>query len=465
MTSTVNRIEKYHVEAQTITPMHIGSGEKDTNEILVHPLTDLPFIQASSIAGVLRSVSEVVNGKDLTTELFGNPHIDKDDSVRDVCSRIKISDGVFAMETVRKEYRPRVKLSRQTGSVSSGRIAGSGKEAGHKFEMEMIGKGAMLSFTLYLSHEENDGHREALEHVLAECSAGRVRFGGQKSNGGGVIRIYKLYRQTFDLTDSAHRAAWVREKMFDHVKQSGEGNDIPPYELLSLIPKEGTPSSIKYEVNIAGRTEGALLVKGISVEKIGAGAADAANMQNSAGEYIVPGSSFKGTLRSRMEQLAEMLGKQSLISIVFGGNVNDTIRRGNLLVQDIIVFGKNREKMSLLQHRIHIDKFTGGVMQSGLFAEETISGDLSMHIDIENRNDPDATAGLLILALRDMASGVFNLGSGYSVGRGFVHVSVLQLKSCVDEKIAEINFETGIIKDKDHVLDNCLHALNNWKEV
>ena len=139
MTPEIVVIDKYTVEAQTIAPMHIGSGEKDTNEILIHPIWDRPFIQASGIAGALRAVSEAVNGTKVTQELFGGPHLEKDDSPMDVKSRLRISDGMFDPKTVHLEFRPRVRVSRRTGSVSSGTISGSGMDAGHKFEMEMIG--------------------------------------------------------------------------------------------------------------------------------------------------------------------------------------------------------------------------------------------------------------------------------------------------------------------------------------
>ena len=465
MTPEIVVIDKYTVEAQTIAPMHIGSGEKDTNEILIHPIWDRPFIQASGIAGALRAVSEAVNGTKVTQELFGGPHLEKDDSPMDVKSRLRISDGMFDPKTVHLEFRPRVRVSRRTGSVSSGTISGSGMDAGHKFEMEMIGSGARLCFTVYLRYEQKESLRDAFEAVLAECMSGRVRFGGQKSNGNGAFHVCRLYRCSFDMSNELHRKAWGVESLSFNPDVNGKNGEEPAGQLINPVPKQGSSSAVRYEVNVAAKTEGALLVKGISAEDFGAGAPDAENMRNAAGEYIVPGSSLKGALRSRMEQLADMLGKKSLVTSVFGtvsGGAKNS--RGILMVQDVIVSGKDRSKQELLQHRIHIDKFTSGVIQSGLFSEKTVSGNLSMHIDIENRNDPDAAAGLLVLAFRDLAIGAFNIGSGYSVGRGFVDVKLLQLKSVGDGKTAEIDFETGIITDESHLLDRCLQALNGWEE-
>ena len=465
MTPTIELIDRYTVKAKTVSTLHIGTGDKELNGILVHPVTDMPFIQASSLAGVLRSASENVNGTRTTSKLFGSAHLDADDSAGDIGSRVRISDGVFDSKTIKIEYRPRVKISRKTGSVSHGKVSGSGETAGHKFDMEMIGAGAELFFTIYLSHNGHDCLCEALENVLAECSSGRVRFGGQKSNGSGILDIQKVYRRSFVLTDEEDRIAWSKEKLPAVLAFYEEQCDDPACCLLQFDTRKGSSSSICYEMNIAAKTEGALLVKGISADAFGPGAADAENMRNTKNEYIVPGSSLKGALRNRMELLAGMLGKQALISLIFGKSTEEKEKgRGNLLVQDVVVCGPGGDALDLLQHRIHVDKFTGGVIHSGLFAEKTVSGNLSMHIDIENRNNPDATAGLLVLALRDLAAGVFNLGSGYSVGRGFIQVDLLQLKSVEDGKIAEIDFHSGTIKDADDLFTRCLQAVENWEE-
>lgn len=48
------KIIKYLVTAVCAQPLHIGSASGEKEEVLVHPTDDRPFIQASSLAGVLR---------------------------------------------------------------------------------------------------------------------------------------------------------------------------------------------------------------------------------------------------------------------------------------------------------------------------------------------------------------------------------------------------------------------------
>ena len=49
-------------------------------------------------------------------------------------------------------------------------------------------------------------------------------------------------------------------------------------------------------------------------------------------------------------------------------------------------------------------------MHGGLFNEKNVSGDMQLHIMIRDKNDPDGTCGLLLMALRDLALGVMSVG-------------------------------------------------------
>ena len=50
-----NFILKYSTKAALKEPLHVGSSMGDKNEVLIHPVTGIPFIQASSIAGAMRA--------------------------------------------------------------------------------------------------------------------------------------------------------------------------------------------------------------------------------------------------------------------------------------------------------------------------------------------------------------------------------------------------------------------------
>ena len=114
-------------------------------------------------------------------------------------------------------------------------------------------------------------------------------------------------------------------------------------------------------------------------------------------------------------------------------------------------------------HRIHIDKFTGGVINGALFSEKPVAGKINIEISVSSRKgqrDADRTCGLLLLALRDLAAGRFNLGSGFSVGKGFITVQSLTVTDGNKDASAEITFgkypETD---DPEGILTKCIRSL------
>ena len=64
-----DKILKYSVTAKCTEPLHIGSASGAKEEVLVHPVDDIPFIQATSIAGVFRGYYEQTYGEGLKKKL------------------------------------------------------------------------------------------------------------------------------------------------------------------------------------------------------------------------------------------------------------------------------------------------------------------------------------------------------------------------------------------------------------
>ncbi len=456
MTAWNSIIDKYYLKLETDAPLHVGSAAGERSDLLVHPVTDMPFLQASGLAGVLRSASELINGGEETDRLFGAAITGEDDTLSNAGSRIRISDGEFVPETIRLESRPRVAIDPVSGSVGSSTISGSGKSSGHKFEMELIGAGAVLSFTIYLMHGEKDQDREALEAVLSELAAGHLQAGGQKSNGAGFLILRKLLHKRFFLSRESDRSAWYQE----HKMEESDYEDLTEKLILS------DHSAKAYDIVITGKTEGALLVKAASVAEYGPGAPDAENMKNASGQYIIPGSSLKGALRSQVSLIAKRLNKPALVKAMFGsgGEKDRCGKRGNVISLDTVIGKDARKVFTKLQHRIHIDQFTGGVMQTGLFAERTVSGDLALHIVVDDFGDPEASVGMILLAVRDLAEGLWNLGSGFNVGRGFICVDKMLIRPLLTEGQTELEFTDGKVVDPENRLQTYLQAVAKWEE-
>lgn len=440
-----DEIIKYVVHAKCEGPLHIGSSVGGKEDVLIHPVDHAPFIQASSIAGVFRSYAESYTDMD-SDELFGTAHLDQKRSTTEQQSRIRFTDGKFDLSSVKMELRPHVKIDRNTGSVSSS------KSSGQKFDMEYVGAGAefITSIYLYLDSEENSSMEKQVKMLFGAMKSGEMRFGAKKSSGAGSIVPISIKTKTFHLDQASDRENWLNEELLE---------DSAYEEIVDLLPKTNAHKE-RYKVVVKGKTEGAILIKGLSVSEFGPGAPDSENIRNSNGDYIVPGSSFRGAMRSQMEKISSYLGKESLIEDSFGkaGEDQEESYAGNLVFSDAVIGDRMTNDMVELRHRIHIDKFTGGVFQQGLFAEKNAVGDIELEIAVIDKNQPDAVFGLLMLALRDLAGKVMTLGSGFSTGKGYIDVSEITIQK--GEDTAQVMFqEDVVVKDDSNIIQDAITAL------
>lgn len=445
----------YKVGIRLSEPLHIGSSSREKSDILIHPVTGVPFIQASSIAGAFRAYVKN-NYPNMVDYLFGSEKAEDDE-----CSRIRISDGIVVQDEngIQMELRPRVKLNKDTGTVSSDRIGFADSDTGHKFEMLVVGAGEKLEFSCCVFTDKDmksDAEKIAIS-LFGALNNDVIQLGGQKSNGCGYFDIYKLLYKCFDMTDPESRKQWMSE------------DELPSEAFEDIKEKLSPASSNDYVINISGRTDGELLVKGIALSEFGNGAPDSMNMKNAEGQYIVPGSSFKGAIRNRMTQIAGYLYAESpeksdeLIGDTFGVDKKSV---GNIYFYDTVIGEKKANDEMPVRTRIHIDKLTGGVIYNGNFNEKNIAGAFNIRIAVRNTNGPEKAEksfGLLMLALRDMAVGAFSIGGGANVGKGYLKVDKISVTRKDDSAVVEYkNGESGmdfVITDDSKLIENALGSL------
>lgn len=421
-----DQITRYKITAICEGPLHIGSAIGGKEEVLIDPIENRPFVQASSISGVFRAYCKDVLKDSRWEQLFGLNSVEN-------MSRIRFEDGYFD-KNCKMEYRPHVSINRATGSVSSKKIKGSNSVSGQKFNMEYVGAGSEITFNMYLYEDtsRNDNLAELTNVILSAMKAGALQFGGKKSNGNGVLRLTTLKKKIYKLGEESDRAAWRKLDDKDLVESTNE---------LKQVKNE----KLAYEVIVEGSTENYIQIKGLAVSGTGKGAPDSQSIQNALKEYIIPGSSLKGAIRSQMEKISDYLGCADVI-IASYGKVADSSKRGepgNLIFSDTVIGDIEANDKMPIEHRIHIDKFTGGVIEKGLFSERNAAGDLKFSIQILDRNEPQKTLGLLLFALRDLAIGTMSLGSGYSIGKGIIDISKISVNAVKVEQSATIVYESG----------------------
>lgn len=449
-----NRIDKYVVQASLKDPLHVGTGEttEKTVSILIHPVTGEPFIQASSINGAIREYV-AQNYKNDEKPIFEEGRF----VVTDAQMISKNSDS-----SAKIELRPRVSINPETGSVLDNATI-NGKKSGAKFDMEYVGEGALIEFRLYLYTDSSnaEAYNKILKEVLSAIHKGVIKFGGQKSNGCGRLEISSIKQFSYDMTKEKHRESWIDEA--EDIIDSEILTEIEP-SLLSEVT-----SNLAYRIHLRAATEGEAQVRSIGVTTEISGNPDSQNIMNANSKFIVPGSSLKGTIRNQMEKIAHYIYKEDankadkLIHYSFGNasNSNEAGNVGVLYFHDCII-GEKADAHT--KARIHIDKFTGSVMYGGLFSESNTKGDnldfeIEIRNDVHNQKEINACMAVLLMALRDLAIGIINIGNGYNVGKGFLKNSKFSIERIKDGKKAEIDVDNNVVNDRDGIIDTIMMAL------
>ena len=441
-------VVKYRVLLKCITPMHIGSGDNVNGEILIHSVTGLPFVQGTSLAGIFSEYVSSENGEVVQAYLFGDA---ANEDINKRKSKVIFSDAQFVAGTVLLEERTRVKINGASGSVDGAVVTGQEIVSGQLLKTEYITSGAELFFEIHMLLPEIGTSTAIIEKCLKSMGQGRILIGGQLSNGCGQTAIKKIEKAEYDLTKEKERTAWRED--------SQEGlHDITD----EITSKAGDVVQGVYEVLVDAEFDKSVLVKGTYVKpdlivkgrkEDTSRLPDAMNITNGNGDYILPGSSIKGTLRSRIESIAGylQLGKD-LIEDFFEG-------KPRIYFEDAIISESSARSVT----RIHINKFTGGVMNGAKFEEMVVDGNCRLRIRIEKNDGSEgakAMCALLLLAIRDLAIGAVNFGSGASIGRGFAAVNAIVVRedgntmARIIPKDAEIQGGKGFVQD-------CMKTLKN----
>ena len=439
-----DKITRYKISAKCEGPLHIGSAIGDRAEVLIDPISDTPFVQASSIAGVFRAYCRDILKDSRWVQLFGSNAVEN-------MSRLRFEDGHFN-DGCKMEYRPHVRINRKTGSVQSEIIKGDSRKSGQKYNMEYVGTGSEICFDMYLFEDTygDDDLSGLTMELISAMKCGLLQFGGKKSNGTGIVRLLSVKLKKYNMTDEADRKAW----------RGLEDSDLQDYTNKLDTVENG---SYAYEIIVNGCTENNIQVKGLATLGTGKGAPDSQNIRNAIKEYIIPGSSFKGAVRAHMEKIASYLECDEVIELSFGkktesGNLGCL---GNLIFSDTVIGNIEENDNMNIQYRIHIDKFTGSVFNKGLFNEKNASGELSFKIKILDRNNPKKTLGLLMFALRDLAIGTMSVGNGYSIGKGIINVSEIHIMDKKNNCEATIDYsgEVASLVDDNDIISQAICEL------
>jgi hypothetical protein len=179
---------------------------------------------------------------------------------------------------------------------------------------------------------------------------------------------------------------------------------------------------------------------------------------------VISGASVKGAIRKRVVGIAELCHiSADKVDELFGREAN--MEEGDCGIAGKIRFSEVTMEQSHTVHpitRIRVNRFTAGVLNTGLFAEKPLSTELAVQISVPKEDD--LGCALILFALRDLGAGLYSLGSGSAVGRGYLTPrGVVASVPGEGELVMEFEENDIVIRGEEHLAEPWLKALGGKK--
>jgi len=462
------------ITIENTTPLSIGVGRGDglQDALFVLDANGLPALPGSSLAGVLRHLSEDFWGQKKTGQLFGFVEDDGQSS------RLEVSWGHIHSgkdvpvcgllgEDVLQEDEILKALTERPLPIREGvRINGRGvAEDSGKFDRSYLAPGYRFSFDLLLWDEESSPDWKILLELI---NSPFFRLGGMTHRGFGAFKMVRLVGGNFDLRNSDD---------LDRYSQISSRNAIKyPLEICEFLPIHASknlsdnfisfqaPSSfhskclqetprVCHEIEIVLTPEPGGFLFGAGSIPMGSSPGKVADSLPLSEVHItweetgavilprrdivIPASSVKGALAHRVAYHHNRLEGR------FDNHALDA--EDNPAVHELFGVAKNMEKASQpgrvwlddiylsvdgtkLKKQIHnsIDRFTGGVIKGALFSEEIVHDQrtFTMKCRIADKKYGNNVLEALKCSLQDLVQGRLALGAGASRGHGYFQGTV-----------------------------------------
>lgn len=422
-------------ELQLLTPTALGNGDAEglTDMPLLLDMADdepLPLLTGSSIAGAMRNyLRSYENGYFtpergmLEAELFGAVKGDSGDSDTNDSggeqSRL-IVDDALAYKTTQAEVRDGVRINNRTRTAQDL----------FKYDLELLPAGVVfpLRFELLVSEESNEIRlREALALTLHGLETSEIHIGGRKTRGFGRCVVEEWRVTTYDLHNSQQLLAWLAADHADwgySLPRTSQRSGSASSALDVALPNNDNGKRQKFSIVASFTFESPILIRseaGFDVDSDGkklTAQPDVIHIRNSKGP-ILPGTSLAGVLRARATRIVNTMSSSLDLNKLFGRDMH--LYKGEPSASRLIVYESPiHGGKTIVQNRVAIDRFTGGVLETALFDEAPqVSGDVELTLTIYNPEESEK--GLLLLMLRDLWTGDLPVGGTSSIGRGRLH--------------------------------------------
>ena len=432
------------------TPLRFGSG---INSIAMdmpvqRDWNGLPMILGSSIAGALRAKYD----KKSADKLFGYQKEKKDEGV---ASRIIISNALLIgdEEKVREglksdmakdkiyQYFMDLPLRQHTAIDHRGTA-----KKGSKYDEEIIYKGSRFKYRIELESGSKEEFTKLLEHIRKP-----LLLGGGNSKGFGKVEAISIHYALLDLDAIPFS---LNDKLQDASVIQSSTDDTATYTLTLK------PESFFIFGSGFGDEKGEVDSTAVYEYEI-----DYPTKSRSERKLLIPATSIKGAIAHRVAYHANEAAGIYADEIELS-DMDNYLGENNPIVSALFGHKKEKKDGTELGHKGHvriedaylenystktfdhnsIDRFTGGVIDGALFAEETTSVEqIVLHIEIDDRivdsvmlhNKAIDPKAILENVLKDICTGMLPLGGMTTKGHGAFYGKVERGDEIIVDRLRE----------------------------
>ena len=440
------------------SPAHFGGEDGGVADMsLLRDMEGCPFIPAGSVAGAARShlVRRTLRWEDYRTKpepagitrFFGGAGDDDTMSTLFVADATCLNNGALTL------VRDGVRVEGQTGSAADGA----------KFDVEVVERGTEFNLGLECIIRCGDDEAELTDLFLAVLygfQEGDIRLGARTRRGYGKGKVEEWNIRDLRMKCPADVLAWL-------------GDDVWNRSPANLEPKPLASDQRRvFRIEADFRLCTSLLVRSSTTDPQGP---DMVHLE-SAGAPVVPGTSFAGAFRHRAALIASTIGckkpdgAEDPLTDMFGpihaqrpsaNHGGKGLWASRVWIDERLV--ENVE--SKWQHRVAIDRFTGGSLESALFNEAPLfPRESTPHVRLNlTLEEPDRSEiGLLLLTLRDFWHGHAVVGGETGNGRGTLKgirglAQLIEPGSSQDWKLAmDDKGMLSVVKGNGEFLEDCV---------
>lgn len=437
-----NKIIIYEFAIIATSPVYFGGDKKGE---LVKDAEGKPILFGNAIGGALRAHLERsgIASRNIYNYMGGN----KENKL--IESRIYISDGQI------KEYKS---IYHKEGTAIDPRYGSAEKH--HKYRLEYLSKGSMITFRIE-GEVEDDAREREFNKIIGTWEQGfrrdRIKLGGQQNNGFGDFSLIELKKKEFVFNTSTDLDEYIFKRN-DKKEQSSnfvEVKDLPYYEMAD---KKQVSFSLK------GKFPYGLYQSFEDVEN-----SKLTGLQKLGERYYLPATSFKGVVRSEVRiLLSKFLSGEKIdkkLDEIFGSKEC----KGKILFSDVVLvdggrvkvkrFGKDKNASDNPVY-IKIDRITGGALEGALKTQREIFGTaiLQCRLNLQQEKD-DPLLFPLIYVLRRIGGGLVALGGRTAVGLGIFEGEEIKLTGVIEEDIPTNN---ALSQEQIRRMRAYYHSFEGW---